>query len=347
MPKSKKNKSVPAILENEKLADPVTTELDLDMEFDFSELDEFAQPPPQPEMTSVVLQGEGADSQPMPSPPSLPDDSQWSDAPAVDQSATNKQLADLPDPSATDNGFHGKAPMSDSPDSNSPLPESLAQPTPEFKRGNSGDSLDGEAEAEGLRLTQKRVIGLETQVSRLIHENESLSQASMASQKRSEDYLEEIQTLKTRLADLEDTHKREMQMLREVNEAKEHRILELVKSQDILQAQLDGDRSGSRKREKDLAHKLEIVKMEEAAIIKSKDQLILDLKRKIDRHQLEAENFRKKGQVHYQKLQDKNKVIRGVVRALRIALVKLDSDSESSVGLVELENVTQEMKKSG
>ena len=76
--------------------------------------------------------------------------------------------------------------------------------------------------------------------------------------------------------------------------------------------------------------------MEEAAIIKSKDQLILDLKRKIDRIQIESENFRAKSQENFKELNKKNQVIRGVVRALRIALTKMEGDDDSEEGLASL-----------
>jgi len=199
----------------------------------------------------------------------------------------------------------------------------------------------------GSDFAQNKIANLKAEMEILEKEKRQLLRTGETYQRLNEDYLNEIQSLKNENQHLKVLQKQESSVLKQMGQAKDAKILELKKHRDRLQARMDSDMHGVQKKEKDLQHKLEIAKMEEAAVVKSKDQLILDLKRRIDRIQLESENFRKKSQANYKQLQDKNRVIRGVVRALRVALVKLEGDSDSTTGLEALSSVSQELKKSG
>ena len=122
-------------------------------------------------------------------------------------------------------------------------------------------------------------------------------------------------------------------MLKKIGSNKDKQINELKQKITDLKSRIDNNFQRVRKREKDLEHRLEIAKIEEAAVLKSKDQLILDLKRRIDEISRESENFRKKSQEHYKELQKKKQVVRGVIRALRIAMTKLEGDDDSDYGV--------------
>ena len=232
-----------------------------------------------------------------------------------------------------------------------PPPLMNEEPPPissKMEKEHNLSSMVGSSGSEAtLALAQKRIDDLENKIASLENDKNGLVRAGDTFRKLNEEHLEQIQSLKKEVAHLTKTHRQENGLLKQINEDKGRQILDLKKHLDSLQAKIDGDIHGVRKREKDLEHKLEIAKMEEIAVVKSKDQLILDLKRRIDRIQMESENFRQKSQANYQQLQDKNRVIRGVVRALRIALTKLEGDSDSTLGLKELSGASQELKKSG
>ena len=202
-------------------------------------------------------------------------------------------------------------------------------------------------QSESLRVAQNKINVQEETIDNLRRENESLASAGETFKKINDEYYASLDILKKNLKESKKTSMEEITLLKKMNGSKDRQIIELKRLSSELQSRLDNNFSGVRKREKDLEHRLEIAKIEEAAVIKSKDQLILDLKRRIDRIQIESENFRQKSQENYKDLQQKNQMIRGVMRALRLALTKLEGDDASSSGLEHLANMHSDFKKSG
>ncbi|NJL25113.1 MAG: hypothetical protein HC902_08015 [Calothrix sp. SM1_5_4] len=84
-----------------------------------------------------------------------------------------------------------------------------------------------------------------------------------------------------------------------------------------------------RVRERELENRLELMKMENAALIRSKDELILELKRQIDQLNLELNNYRAKNQELNRLTTDKQEMLRRTVKALRLALSMLEGEEES------------------
>ena len=82
--------------------------------------------------------------------------------------------------------------------------------------------------------------------------------------------------------------------------------------------------------------------MDEAAVIKNKDQLILDLKRRIDEISNESDNFRRKSQENYREFHKKQQTVRSVIRVLRIAITKLEGDDDSEFGPVSDQSVVED-----
>ncbi len=192
------------------------------------------------------------------------------------------------------------------------------------------DAVEGHLkQSEHLRIAQRKINDLEDEVSKLRRENEELASAGETFRKLNDEYYNEIENLKMKGQDHKQTSHQEITLLKKINQNKEKQILELKQQIDEYKSRIDNNFHRVRKREKDLEHRLEIAKIEEAAVIKSKDQLILDLKRRIDEVSTESDNFRKKSQENYKELQKKQQVVRGVIRALRIALTKLEGDDDS------------------
>ncbi|MCJ8277808.1 MAG: hypothetical protein HRT44_01340 [Bdellovibrionales bacterium] len=188
-------------------------------------------------------------------------------------------------------------------------------------------------QSEHLRIAQNKINSLEEELEKLRRENEELASAGETFKRINEEYYASIESLKMKVGDQKQTYGQELELLRKIGQSKDKQIVELKQQIDDLNSRIDNNFRRVRKREKDLEHRLEIAKIEEAAVVKSKDQLILDLKRRIDEISSESDNFRKKSQENYKELQKKQQVVRGVIRALRIALTKLEGDDESDFGI--------------
>ena len=202
-------------------------------------------------------------------------------------------------------------------------------------RSSDFDSSVGDnhlKQSEHLSIAQRKINELEDEVVKLRRENEDLASAGGTYKKLNDEYYGEIENLKSRGHDHKQTANQEIKLLKRIQQNKDKQISEFKQQIDDYKSKIDNNFQRVRKREKDLEHRLEIAKIEEVAVVKSKDQLILDLKRRIDEISNESDNFRKKSQENYQELQKKQQVVRGVIRALRIALTKLEGDDDSDFG---------------
>ena len=82
-------------------------------------------------------------------------------------------------------------------------------------------------------------------------------------------------------------------------------------------------------RERELENRLELLKVENSTLLKTKNETILDLKRSIDQLNLELETFRNKGQELNKKLENKQEALRRTVKTLRLALAMLEGSDDS------------------
>ena len=213
------------------------------------------------------------------------------------------------------------------------LPSKQRSPKSDYS-GKAGASVEATLkQSEHLRIAQNKLNALEDEVDKLRRENADLASAGQTFKRINDEYYGSIETLKQKVVDIKTTYNQEVELLKNINKGKDKQIVDLKQQIDDLKSRVDDNFRGVRKREKDLEHRLEIAKIEEAAVIKSKDQLILDLKRRIDQVTMESENFRQKSQENYKELQKKQNVVRGVIRALRIALTKLEGDDDSEVDI--------------
>ena len=184
-------------------------------------------------------------------------------------------------------------------------------------------------QSEYLSIAQRKINSLEEELAKLREENEELASAGETFKRLNDEYYNEIEGLKSRLQDQKKTADQELKLLKDMNKNRDKQIIDLKQQVEGYQSRIGHDFQKVRKREKDLEHRLEIAKIEEAAVVKSKDKLILDLKRQIDHISNESDNFRRKSQENYGELQKKQQVMRGVMRALRMALTKLEAGDGS------------------
>ena len=90
------------------------------------------------------------------------------------------------------------------------------------------------------------------------------------------------------------------------------------------ETRLKNDFKKIRVKERELENRLELARAEKAALLRSKDEYILDLKRKIDQLQSELDNYRSKVLELNKNLDSNQEQFKRTVRALRLALTNLE-----------------------
>lgn len=193
--------------------------------------------------------------------------------------------------------------------------------------GPRTDTVEGLLkQTEHLRLAQEKINDLESEIEDLRRENDELLSAADTFKVLSEDYHEQLERLKIELVESREISSQELKILKESLVDRDRQANELKQTNADLKAKVETNFKQIRKRERDLEYRLELVKVEEATLLKTKDKSILELRRKVDKLEQEMEAYRDKNKEHYQKLQQQQQTVRGVVRALRIALTRLEGD---------------------
>jgi DNA repair exonuclease SbcCD ATPase subunit len=184
------------------------------------------------------------------------------------------------------------------------------------------------AQSENLRIAQTRILDLEQEIERIRQENEQLAAVGETLRKRSDEYAARLESASAKSERDKETHQQEKQLLTQNLEAKAKEVEELSLKIDELEMRLSTNIQKIRVRERELENRLELVKMESQALVRNKDEIILDLKRQLDQINLELDNYRNKGHDLNKQLNDKQDMLRRTVKALRIALSMLEGDEE-------------------
>ena len=184
------------------------------------------------------------------------------------------------------------------------------------------------AQSENLRVAQQKILDLEKEIERLRLENEQLAAAGETLRKKSDEHLARLEKASTQNEVSREQFAEEKKLLTGFLEGKVKETDELKMKIEELEMRLSTNIQKIRVRERELENRLELVKMEGSALVRSKDELILDLKRQVDQLSLELENYRTKGQDLNKQLGDKQDMLRRTVKALRIALSMLEGESE-------------------
>lgn len=185
------------------------------------------------------------------------------------------------------------------------------------------------ATSENLRIAQTRILELEQELSRLRANNEQLAAAGETLRRRADELLAQTTTLQGRLERTSETKDQEIEILRQTQLQRDKELNTLRLKIEELEMRLSSNIQKIRVRERELENRLELVKMESTALVRNKDEIILDLKRQVDQLNLELENYRSKGQELNKQLGDKQEILRRTVKALRIALSMLEGEDDS------------------
>lgn len=183
-------------------------------------------------------------------------------------------------------------------------------------------------QTEGLRIAQGRIHELEAELDRLRRESEKLASAGETLRRRTDELLAKSENLENRLHETQTTTEEEKKILRSQLNARDRENMDLKSKLEEAETRLEGNFKKIRVRERELEHRLEIVKMESQTLVSTKDDMIMRLKREIDQMKFEIENSKVRSQELYNQYKEKQETARRVVRALRIALTILEGDED-------------------
>ncbi len=183
---------------------------------------------------------------------------------------------------------------------------------------NEVNALAGSVEA--IRVAQGRIVAVEKEKDYFRNESEKLLVAS-------EKYQHHVFELKAKLETLERKHKEKVEILEEEKLVLKTRLavreteLGQLKSDHVdFQSRFQNEVRKVRVRERELENRYELLKAEESALLQTKDETILQLKRQLEQLHFEIENFRVKSADLNTKINDFHDRNHKTVKALRLAL---------------------------
>lgn len=189
------------------------------------------------------------------------------------------------------------------------------------------------AQAESLKIAQQRILELEKEVEKYRQENEELASAGEIIRNRSEELTARIFALEKEKQEVSDSLQNELIIVKGTLQYKETEVGRARQKIEELEARLKSDFKKIRVRERELENRLELVKAEKTALLRAKDENILELKRKIDHLQSELDNYRGKVLELNKTIDANQEQFKRTVRALRLALSNLEVKEENVVPL--------------
>lgn len=185
------------------------------------------------------------------------------------------------------------------------------------------------AQAENLKLAQQRILELEKESEHLRAENEELASAGEIIRSRTDELGIRITSLEKEKEELRESAQSEVLILKGNLQYKENEVAKARIKVDELETRLKSDFKKIRVRERELENRLELLRAEKAALVRSKDEYILDQKRKIDQLSQELDNYRRKCLELNKTLEANQDQFKRTERALRLALTNLEVKEEN------------------
>jgi chromosome segregation ATPase len=199
-----------------------------------------------------------------------------------------------------------------------------------FRSGGPASSTEAAlAQSESLRIAQSRLLELEQEIERLRLQNEELAAAGETLRRRGDELMTKNTKRENDYQHAVDTFEQEKHLLSATKEALQRDVESLRRKNEELELRVTTNIQKIRVRERELENRLELVKMESAALIRSKDEMVLELKRNIDQLNMELTNYRSKNQELNRLTTDKQEMLRRTVKALRLALSMLEGEEET------------------
>jgi hypothetical protein len=202
------------------------------------------------------------------------------------------------------------------------------------RQAQPGAAIFSSAEAalrqsENLRVAQKRISDLEGELERVRRENESLRSAGETLRRRMDELQANAEAAELNTQEAKKIAEEERKVLRGQISSRDREISELKSRIDDAESRLESNFRKIRVRERDLEHRIEIIKAESQSITASKDRMILELKRQIDQISSELNHAKAQVQETFGQFKERQETARRAVRALRIALTVLEGEEDS------------------
>ena len=179
-----------------------------------------------------------------------------------------------------------------------------------------------------LKKAQEKILELEKIIENQRSENEKLYTASETFKRHSDELQSKLNDLTRKGSDQKQQFKEEKQIVLDNMEQTEKLLRDSQLEKEQLLLRLNTNLKKIRVRERELENRLEIVRLENLSLQRSKDEQLLSLKRQVDEAQFELESYRDKGKVLDLKLEKKKEMLRKTVKALRLALTMLESNDQ-------------------
>ncbi len=203
---------------------------------------------------------------------------------------------------------------------------------------SSWGSADGNlALADHLKIAQDKIIQLQEENEKLRFQNDEISSASDIIRERAEILNQQIHELQTDRQNFENTFKEENQIYKNQLIRKESEIGKLNQKIEELESRLNFDMKKIRIRERELENRLELLRAEKNALVKSKDEQILEFRRKLDQMEIVKDSYRQKCVDLNKSLEVNQESFKKATRVLRLAMANLELQDEVKVPLKKAE----------
>ena len=161
-------------------------------------------------------------------------------------------------------------------------------------------------------------------------ENEMLSSSHEITKSKLEELLSKNMQLEKQRNEFREASESELRIFREALQVKDTEISKFKSKVDGLSSGLSGDLRKIRVRERELENRLELAKVEKTALMRAKDETILELKRKQETMVSEIEGYHRKILELTEKIELNQEQFTRTVRALRLALTNLEVSEDTT-----------------
>lgn len=185
-------------------------------------------------------------------------------------------------------------------------------------------------QADNLRLAQQRILDLEKEIDQLRYENDQLGSAGDIVRQKYEELTTRNFQLEKERNELRESFQTEISILKGKVDFRDMELVKAKNKVDEFEQRLKQDFKKIRVREKELENRVELMKLEQTALVKSKDEQILDLKRKLDRLEDDMEVYRSKVFETNKIIENQQEQFKRAIRALRVAFSSLEGHGEST-----------------